>query len=174
MTADPVTVQYADKGRITMTVDGLVWGRDSRGWRARGHASVATEAEGKPFAAFHLNGLNFGTDGRAYFDGPTWGHYVGLSGNAAFGGATAALKGVQIQAAASGHDRLAFGVETEISISPDSSYIPATAVRHQLSDLLPRAARAWPGKGPWNAPFTSQVVFPLGSQEIDSSIASRL
>ncbi|MCX6559205.1 MAG: PKD domain-containing protein [Candidatus Aminicenantes bacterium] len=170
LTADPVTIQYADKGRITMTVDGLVWGRDSRGWRARGHAAVATEAEGKPFAAFHLNGLNFGTDGRTYFDGPTWGTHVGLSGNAVFGGATAALKGVQVDAAASGADRLAFGIETEISISPDSSYIPATAVLIHYR-IYSSGGADHAVQGPWNSPFSSQVVFPLGSQEIDSAIS---
>jgi PKD repeat protein len=170
LTAAPVTLTYDDVGRISMVVSGLTWGHDSRGWRARGQAAVTLEAEGHPFALFALNGLNFGTDARAYFDGPGWGSTIPLSGSSSFGGATATLQNIQVEASDKGEDRLTFHVATKISLSPDSSFLssPDVVIHYKIS----RAGDNYVGTGPWNAPFTTQFVFPLGSQEVSSSIAT--
>ena len=169
LTADPVTVTYNDKGRISLAVSGLVWGRDSRGWRARGQVDVTAETEGKTFASFGLNGVNFGADGRAYFDGPSWSRNLGLSGSSAFGEATAALQSVIIEASSSGADRLAFHIAAQVSLSPDSNFIPASDVLFHY--LISRPGADYILTGPWNSEFSTKVVFPLGSQEIDSTIS---
>ena len=169
LTADPVTVTYNDKGRISLAVSGLVWGRDSRGWRARGQVDVTAETEGKTFASFGLNGVNFGADGRAYFDGPSWSRNLGLSGSSAFGEATAALQSVVVESSSSGADRLAFHIAAQVSLSPDSNYIPASDVLFHY--LISRPGADHILTGPWNSEYSTKVVFPLGSQEIDSTIS---
>ncbi len=168
LTSPPVTQTYQDVGKISMTAQDFLLTTDSTGPVVKCNiASFSLEAEGKPFANFPVNGFLFGFDGRAHFDGPTNHLDIPLNGTTTFGQSTAQLKSVGLDTSVPGQERLHFTVETVLSLS-DSELIPASTV--EINFVIQRKGADYAGQGPWNTPYQMNVAYPLGSQDVQTTV----
>jgi len=169
ITAPPVTQSYPCLGKITMTAQNFLLTTDPTGPVVQCDISpFAFETEGKPFASFSVNGFLFGFDGRAHFPGPAMSLVLPLDAKTTFGQSGAQLTSVTLDASAPGDERLHFTIATVLSLS-DSDYIPSSNVA--INYALLRSGSDYSGQGPWNTPYQMGVVFPLGSQEMQSQVS---
>ena len=167
-TVDAPALEYNDPAdRITMTARNLFFtSEEGLSWTVRADADFAFKAEGKPFAAIPTQEMFFTFDGRAAFDkgGPS--RTVALSGTTTLGDTPLDLLSVQLSAAKSGAERLAFAFKTTAHLSET---LPAKEV--QVNYAIQRPGADYVGGGPPTySKFDVQFGFPAGQPVLEVAL----
>jgi hypothetical protein len=167
-TVDAPPLEYNDPSdRITMTARNLFFtSEEGLGWTVRADADFAFKAEGKPFATVPTQEMFFTFDGRAAFDKGGSSRTVALSGTTTLGDTPLDLLSVQLSAAKSGSERLAFAFKTTAHLSET---LPAKEV--QVNYAIERPGADYVGGGPPTySKFDVQFGFPAGQPVLEVAL----